>query len=91
MSALNLNLATVEYNQDLEGFIVEFGGRIVQVQFEKNNNVLSGDCGLHFAHIDKINGYGYDLNEEEEEIFSDWLTSNKQINAHADSLDAQAE
>lgn len=81
------NKSSVEYNSDLDGFIVEFGGRTVQVQFEGDSNRISADFGLFFPHIDKVNGYGYDLNEEEEEIFSDWMHSNSKINAHAKHLD----
>ena len=75
-----IEVAEVEYNDDLNGFVVELkDGRIVQVQFEKESNRLDADFGDYFAVIDKENEYGLDLSDEEEDRFKEWMLSNNQI------------
>ena len=86
-----IEVSEVEYNDGLNGYIVELkDGRIVQVQFEKENNRLDADYGTYFAVIDKENNYGLDLSDEEEELFYDWLRSNEVIQAKIKELDAES-
>ena len=86
-----IEVSEVEYNDGLNGYIVELkDGRIVQVQFEKENNRLDADYGTYFAVIDKENDYGLDLSDEEEELFYDWLRSNEVIQAKIKELDAES-
>ena len=86
-----IEVSEVEYNDDLNGFVVELkDGRIVQVQFEKESNRLDADFGTYFAVIDKENNYGLDLSDEEEELFYDWLRNNKVIQDKIKELDAEA-
>lgn len=85
-----IEVSEVEYNDDLNGFIVELkDGRIVQVQFEKENNRLDADCGTYFAVIDKENEYGLDLLDDEEDQFKDWMLSNNQIQTKIKELDSE--
>jgi hypothetical protein len=75
-----IEVSDVEYNDDLNGFVVELkDGRIVQVQFEKENNRLDADYGTYFAVIDKENNYGLDLSDDEEDQFKEWMLSDNQI------------
>ena len=84
-----IEVAEVGYNDDLNGFIVELkDGRIVQVQFEKESNRLHADYGTYFAVIDKENNYGLDLSEDEEELFYEWMSNNKDIQDKIKELDA---
>ena len=86
-----IEVSEVEYNDDLNGFIVELkDGRIVQVQFEKENNRLDADYGTYFAVIDKENNYGLDLSEDEEAQFKEWMLSNKTIQNKVKELDAES-
>ena len=86
-----IEVSEVEYNDDLNGFIVELkDGRIVQVQFEKESNRLEADYGTYFAVIDKENNYGLDLSDEEEELFYEWMSNNKDIQDKIKELDAEA-
>ena len=86
-----IEVADVEYNDGLNGYIVELkDGRIVQVQFEKENNRLDADYGTYFAVIDKENNYGLDLSDEEEELFYDWLRNNEVIQDKIKELDAES-
>ena len=86
-----IEVSEVEYNDDLNGFVVELkDGRIVQVQFEKENNRLDADFGTYFAVIDKENNYGLDLSDEEEQLFYDWLRSDEVIQAKIKELDAES-
>ena len=84
-----IEVSEVEYNDDLNGFIVELkDGRIVQVQFERETNRLHADYNTYFAFIDKENDYGLDLSDEEEELFYDWLRNNEVIQDKIKELDA---
>ena len=84
-----IEVADVEYNDGLNGYIVELkDGRIVQVQFERETNRLHADHGTYFAVIDKENNYGLDLSDEEEELFYDWLRNNEVIQDKIKELDA---
>ena len=84
-----IEVSEVEYNDDLNGFVVELkDGRIVQVQFEKESNRLDADFGTYFAVIDKENNYGLDLSDEEEELFYEWMSNNKDIQDKIKELDA---
>ena len=86
-----IEVSEVEYNDDLNGFVVEIkDGRIVQVQFEKESNRLDADFGTYFAVIDKENNYGLDLSDEEEELFYEWMSNNKDIQDKIKELDAEA-
>ena len=86
-----IEVSEVEYNDDLNGFVVELkDGRIVQVQFEKESNRLDADFGTYFAVIDKENNYGLDLSDEEEELFYEWMSNNKDIQDKIKELDAEA-
>ena len=84
-----IEVADVEYNDDLNGFVVELkDGRIVQVQFERETNRLHADFGTYFAVIDKENDYGLNLTDEEEELFYEWMSNNKDIQDKIKELDA---
>lgn len=84
-----IEVSEVEYNDDLNGFIVELkDGRIVQVQFERETNRLHADYNTYFAFIDKENDYGLDLSDEEEELFYEWMSNNKDIQDKIKELDA---
>ena len=84
-----IEVSEVEYNDDLNGFVVELkDGRIVQVQFEKESNRLDADFGTYFAVIDRENNYGLDLSDEEEELFYEWMSNNKDIQDKIKELDA---
>ena len=84
-----IEVADVEYNDDLNGYIVELkDGRIVQVQFERETNRLHADYNTYFAFIDKENDYGLDLSDKEEELFYDWLRNNEVIQDKIKELDA---
>ena len=84
-----IEVSEVEYNDDLNGYIVELkDGRIVQVQFERETNRLHADYNTYFAFIDKENDYGLDLSDEEEELFYDWLRNNEVIQDKIKELDA---
>lgn len=84
-----IEVSEVEYNDDLNGFIVELkDGRIVQVQFERETNRLHADYNTYFAVIDKENNYGLDLSEDEEDQFKEWMLSNNQIQAKIKELDS---
>ena len=86
-----IEVADVEYNDGLNGFVVELkDGRIVQVQFEKESNRLDADFGTYFAVIDKENNYGLDLSDEEEELFYEWMSNNKDIQDKIKELDAES-
>ena len=86
-----IEVSEVEYNDDLHGFVVELkDGRIVQVQFEKESNRLDADFGTYFAVIDRENDYGLDLSDEEEELFYEWMSNNKDIQDKIKELDAEA-
>jgi hypothetical protein len=86
-----IEVSEVEYNDDLNGFVVELkDGRIVQVQFEKESNRLDADFGTYFAVIDRENNYGLDLSDEEEELFYEWMSNNKDIQDKIKELDAEA-
>ena len=75
-----IEVADVEYNDGLNGYIVELkDGRIVQVQFERETNRLHADYNTYFAFIDKENDYGLNLSDEEEEMFREWMSNNKDI------------
>ena len=87
-----IEVADVEYNDGLNGYIVELkDGRIVQVQFECETNRLHADYNTYFAFIDKENDYGYDLNDMEEELFTDWIKTCKEIQDVIKQLDSQYE
>ena len=84
-----IEVADVEYNDGLNGYIVELkDGRIVQVQFERETNRLHADYNTYFAFIDKENDYGLDLSDEEEELFYEWMSNNKDIQDKIKELDA---
>ena len=86
-----IEVSEVEYNDDLNGFIVELkDGRIVQVQFERETNRLHADYNTYFAFIDKENDYGLDLSDEEEELFYEWMSNNKDIQDKIKELDAES-
>ena len=86
-----IEVADVEYNDGLNGYIVELkDGRIVQVQFERETNRLHADYNTYFAVIDKENNYGLDLSDEEEELFYEWMSNNKNIQDKIKELDAEA-
>ena len=86
-----IEVADVEYNDGLNGYIVELkDGRIVQVQFERETNRLHADHGTYFAVIDKEYNYGLDLSDEEEELFYDWMSNNKDIQDKIKELDAES-
>ena len=86
-----IEVSEVEYNDDLNGFIVELkDGRIVQVQFEKESNRLDADYGTYFAVIDRENDYSLDLSDDEEDQFKEWMLSNNQIQAKIKELDTEA-
>ena len=86
-----IEVADVEYNDGLNGYIVELkDGRIVQVQFERETNRLHADFGTYFAVIDKENDYGLDLSDEEEELFYEWMLNNKDIQDKIKELDAES-
>ena len=85
-----IEVADVEYNDGLNGYIVELkDGRIVQVQFERETNRLHADYNTYFAFIDKENDYGLDLSDEEEELFYEWMSNNKDIQDKIKELDAE--
>lgn len=85
-----IEVSEVEYNDDLNGFVVELkDGRIVQVQFERESNRLDADYGTYFAVIDKENEYGLDLSEDEEDQFKEWMLSNVDIQNKIKELDAE--
>lgn len=89
MNTQAIEVTTIEYNDDLEGFIVELkDGRIVQIQFEIEYNCLHANCGTHYAVIDKMNDYGLELSYEEEELFEEWLLNSKDIQDKAKELDS---
>ncbi len=84
-----IEVADVEYNDGLNGYIVELkDGRIVQVQFERETNRLHADYNTYFAFIDRENDYGLDLSDEEEELFYEWMSNNKDIQDKIKELDA---
>ena len=84
-----IEVSEVEYNDDLNGFVVELkDGRIVQVIFERETNRLHADYNTYFAFIDKENDYGLDLSDEEEELFYEWMSNNKDIQDKIKELDA---
>ncbi len=86
-----IEVADVEYNDGLNGYIVELkDGRIVQVQFERETNRLHADYNTYFAFIDRENDYGLDLSDEEEELFYDWLRNNEVIQDKIKELDAES-
>ena len=86
-----IEVADVEYNDGLNGYIVELkDGRIVQVQFERETNRLHADYNTYFAFIDKENDYGLDLSDEEEELFYEWMLNNKDIQDKIKELDAES-
>ena len=86
-----IEVADVEYNDGLNGYIVELkDGRIVQVQFERETNRLHADYNTYFAFIDKENDYGLDLSDEEEGLFYEWMSNNKDIQDKIKELDAEA-
>ena len=85
-----LKIVDIEYIDDAYTFVVNLANnRTVQVQFERENNRLHADYGTYYAHIDRVNDYGYDLNEEEEELFKDWILTCKQIQDVVESLNNQ--
>lgn len=84
-----IEVSEVEYNDDLNGFIVELkDGRIVQVQFEKETNRLDADYDTYFAVIDKENDYGLNLSDDEEDQFKEWMLSSIDIQNKIKELDA---
>ena len=86
-----IEVSEVEYNDGLNGYIVELkDGRIVQVQFERETNRLHADYNTYFAFIDKENDYGLDLSDEEEELFYEWMSNNKDIQDKIKELDAES-
>ena len=90
-SLIKIEVADVEYNDGLNGYIVELkDGRIVQVQFERETNRLHADYNTYFAFIDRENDYGLDLSDEEEELFYDWLRNNEVIQDKIKELDAES-
>ena len=87
-----LKITDVEYIDEVYTFVVTLdGNRTVQVQFERETNRLHADHNTHTAHIDRENEYGYDLNDLEEALFSDWILTCKQIQDVIKDLDAQYE
>lgn len=85
-----LKIVDVEYVDDAYTFVVKLeNNRTVQVQFERETNRLHADYGTYHAHIDRVNDYGYDLNEEEEELFKDWILTCNKIKDVVDSLNNQ--
>lgn len=84
-----IEVSEVEYNDDLNGFIVELkDGRVVQVQFEKEANRLHADYDTYFAVIDKENDYGLNLSDDEEAQFKEWMQTNIDIQNKIKELDA---
>jgi hypothetical protein len=80
----NFEVVSIEYNDDLNGFICELeNGKVVQVQFYKNCNALHADFGEFYAHIDLVNDYGFNLDEKEIELFKIFMRTNEQIKAKA--------
>ena len=66
-----------EFNSALFGFEMTLNdGRIVQVQFNKEQNRLDADYGSYFPVIDKENEYGLNLSEEEENEINEYLRLN---------------
>lgn len=87
-----LKIKDVDYVDEAYTFVVTLGDdRIVQVQFERETNRLHADYNTHFAHIDRQNNYGLNLNEQEEELFNDWIITCKAIQDVVKELDAQYE
>lgn len=85
-----LKIVDVEYVDDAYTFVVTLeNNRTVQVQFERENNRLHADYGTFYAHIDRVNDYGYDLNEQEEELFKEWILTCKEIQDVICELDNQ--
>lgn len=83
-----MNIKSSEYNDDLVGFVVELeNGKTVQVQFERETNVLHADYGTFSPVIDRDNEYGLDLTDEEEEAFIAWMKKDKSILAKAEELE----
>lgn len=83
-----MNIKSSEYNDDLVGFVVELeNGKTVQVQFERETNVLHADYSTFSPVIDRDNEYGLDLTEEEEEAFIAWMKKDKAILAKAEELE----
>ncbi|EPG1668744.1 hypothetical protein ACY3WP_001577 [Acinetobacter baumannii] len=84
-----IEVAEVEYNDGLNGFVVELkDGRIVQVQFERETNRLDADFGTYYAVIDRENDYGLDLSDKEEAQFYEWMSNNKDVQDKVKELDA---
>ncbi len=87
-----LKIVDIEYISEVYTFVVTLeNNRTVQVQFEREKNRLHADYNKHFAHIDRCNVYGYDLNELEEELFNDWIDTCKTIQDVVKELDSYYE
>lgn len=87
-----LKIIDVDYVEEVMTFVVQLeNNRMVQVQFERETDRLNADYNTHFAHIDRSNEYGYDLNELEEELFNDWIHTCKEIQDVVKELDARYE
>ena len=82
-----IKFKNVEFNEYLNGFVVTLSDeRIVQVQFEIEENCLSADFGMYSALIDETNDYGLDLSDEEKEMFLVELKNNKEVKSYLDVL-----
>jgi hypothetical protein len=87
-----LELTDIEWDDNLVGFVITLiDNRIIQIQYELQTNRLHGDFGTHFAHIDKVNDYGLDLSDDEEEFIKDYIKHNKEIIRKGIELDKQIE
>lgn len=75
-----MKIQSLIWNSDLVGYVITLNdNRIVQVQFELNENALHGDYNTYSACIDKQNDYSLDLTDEEEEFIIDYIKNNKEI------------
>jgi hypothetical protein len=86
-----MNVTNLEFNDDLVGFVVTLDNRkIVQVQFDLNQNRPDANYGTYYPVIDTQNEYGLDLTNEEHNEFTKWMRKNPEILAKASELEAQA-
>ena len=83
-----IKIFDIEYIEDIKTVVVTLeNNRTVQVQFEREANRLHADYYTYFAHIDHCSNYSYDLNEEEEEEFNEWIKTCETIQNVIKELD----
>lgn len=69
-----------EWNDDLVGFVLTLKDkRIVQIQYEQCDNVLSGNHGDSLPKIDYENDYGLSINEKEKEFIEKFIKRTEDI------------